>query len=118
ASGHGVDRGGLGVHVAMVAMGGTLGMTLDLAAVPAEPALRPDRLLFSETPGRFIVTVDPRQKDHFEGLLAGCVFARVGEVTAAPQIVIDYGATPSRRILSVPLEEVKHAWKAPFGDLR
>jgi phosphoribosylformylglycinamidine synthase len=118
ASVHGVYRGGLGVHLAMVAMGGNLGMTLDLAAVPAEPALRPDRLLFSESPGRFIVTVDPRQKEHFEELLAGCVFARVGEVTAALQIVIDCGGVSGRRILSVPLKELKRAWKAPFGDLR
>jgi phosphoribosylformylglycinamidine synthase len=102
----------------MVAMGGNLGMALDLAAVPAEPALRPDRLLFSESAGRFIVTVDPRQKARFEGLLAGSVFACIGEVTAAPQIVIDCGGASGRRILSVPLKELKRAWKAPFGDLR
>jgi phosphoribosylformylglycinamidine synthase len=118
ASVHGVYRGGLGIHLAMVAMGGNLGMALDLAAVPAEPALRPDRLLFSESAGRFIVTVDPRQRARFEELLAGSIFACIGEVTAAPQIVIDYGGTSSRRILSVSLKELKHAWKAPFGDLR
>ncbi len=118
ASVHGVYRGGLGVHLALVAMGGNLGMALDLAAVPAEPALRPDRLLFSESAGRFVVTVDPRRKEHFEGLLAGCVFACVGEVTAAPQLVLDYARTPKRRILSVALKELKSAWKAPFGDLR
>jgi phosphoribosylformylglycinamidine synthase len=102
----------------MVAMGGNLGMVLDLAAVPAEADLRPDRLLFSESAGRFIVTVDPQHKAHFEERLTGCVYACVGEVTAAPELVFDHAGAPNRRILSVPLKELKRAWKAPFGDLR
>ena len=35
ASVHGVYRGGLGVHLALVAMGGGLGMTVDLGDVPS-----------------------------------------------------------------------------------
>ena len=36
ASAHGVYRGGLGVHLALVAMGGNLGMDLDLAIGPCK----------------------------------------------------------------------------------
>jgi phosphoribosylformylglycinamidine synthase subunit PurSL len=35
ASTHGVYRGGLGVHLPMVAMGGHLGMKIDLSLIPS-----------------------------------------------------------------------------------
>lgn len=117
ASVHGIYRGGLGVHLAMVAMGGNLGLAVDLAAVPVEAALRPDRLLFSESAGRFIVTIDPEQKAHFEGLLQGNAFACVGEITKAPQLVLDHSGQPDRHILSVAVKDLRNAWKAPFGEL-
>ena len=40
ASAHGIYRGGLGVHLAMVAMGGNLGLDVDLAKCPV-PGRRP-----------------------------------------------------------------------------
>jgi phosphoribosylformylglycinamidine synthase len=66
ASAHGIYRGGLGVHLAMVAMGGNLGMRLSLGKVPAGDVLRNDSLMFSESAGRFIVTVDPENQTEFE----------------------------------------------------
>ena len=59
ASVHGVYRGGMAVHLAMVAMGGNLGMKIDLARIPIDQVERDDLILFSESAGRFIVTVDP-----------------------------------------------------------
>ena len=57
ASCHGIYSGGLGVHLAMVAMAGNLGMAIDLSRLPLEEPLRDDQALFSESAGRFIVTV-------------------------------------------------------------
>jgi len=59
ASAHGIYRGGLGVHLALVAMGGGLGLDIDLARVPLEGEGRNDWILFAETAGRCIVTIDP-----------------------------------------------------------
>ncbi|MCP4198042.1 MAG: phosphoribosylformylglycinamidine synthase, partial [Proteobacteria bacterium] len=66
ASVHGVYRGGLGVHLALVALGGCLGMDIDLDKVPSEGIERDDTLLFSESCGRFIITVNPADKSRFE----------------------------------------------------
>ena len=75
---HGIYRGGLGIHLTLMALGGDLGLEVDLSRVPASPGLRPDKLLFSETCGRVILTVDPQKQEAFEGLMAGCICRQVG----------------------------------------
>ncbi len=114
ASAHGVYRGGLGVHLPLVAIAGRLGLDVDLDRVPADGALRADRLLFSESAGRFVVSVAPDRRQAFEDLFAGLPLAAVGTVTAAPEVKLHAG---QRRLLALPLDRLVAAWKAPFGDL-
>ena len=117
ASAHGVYRGGIGVHLAMVAMGGQLGMEIDLSAVPSEGIERADTLLFSETPGRFIVTVDPSQQAAFEKIIAGNAFGLVGKVTAADKDLLIRTRRGDEPIIHVPVDDLIDAWKAPLGEL-
>jgi phosphoribosylformylglycinamidine synthase subunit PurSL len=114
ASAHGVYRGGLGVHLPMTAIGGRLGMTVDLKRVPAEGPLRSDRLLFSESAGRFIVSVDPARHQVFETIFAGLPLAAVGTVAADPILEIRNGP---QMLVRLPVEQLVAAWKRPFGDL-
>jgi hypothetical protein len=72
--------GGLAVHLALVAMGGELGLEVDLAKVPSAGIDRDDTLLFSESAGRFVVTVAPDNQDAFEAAFAGQPIANVGRV--------------------------------------
>ncbi len=111
---HGVYRGGLGVHLGLVAAAGGLGMQVRLDDVPVPSPLRPDKALFSESAGRFVATVDPGRADEFAALFAGLPAAEIGEVTEAPEFVVEAGG---RSLVSVPLAELKEAWKAPFRDL-
>jgi phosphoribosylformylglycinamidine synthase len=114
ASVHGVYRGGLGVHLAMTAMGGRLGLSADLDGVPVQEPLRWDHRLFSESAGRFLVTVAPENAKALESAMAGFPCARIGEVTEAPELVLLEGG----RVLSrLPLERLLEAWKGPFGEL-
>lgn len=120
ASVHGVYRGGLGVHLALVAMGGNLGMTVDLEKVPAEGGDREDVLLFSESPGRFIVTLDPANREVFEKLFKGLPCACVGRVTEAGGHLVVTGKRQdvlADPLICLPVNELKFAWKQPFGDL-
>ena len=66
ASVRGIYRGGLAVHSTLAALAGGLGLQLDLSQVPAETSLREDKLLFSESAGRFLVTVPPQSQKTFE----------------------------------------------------
>jgi phosphoribosylformylglycinamidine synthase len=115
ASAHGVYRGGLGVHLAMVAMGGNLGMKVNLELVPASAVNRDAALLFSESAGRFIVTVDPSKRADFEKLFEPTTCACIGTVSASPQFEIK--GLDQKTIVSVDVSALKAAWKKPFGDL-
>jgi len=115
ASVHGIYGGGLGVHLAMVAMGGNLGMKLNLETVPKQGCPRNDTLLFSESAGRFIITVDPDNKVYFEAILKDLPFACIGSVTKTPELKIagmDY-----KPMVAISVSELKEAWKASFGAL-
>jgi phosphoribosylformylglycinamidine synthase len=110
ASCRAIARGGLGVHAAMAAFAGELGMVLDLARVPvAAEGVRDDQILFSESCGRFLVTIDPGRRDDFEALFAGLTCAQVGHVTAEPHLVIR-GRSGST-LLDEDLFALKASWQ-------
>ncbi|MBW2568662.1 MAG: phosphoribosylformylglycinamidine synthase [Deltaproteobacteria bacterium] len=120
ASAHGIYRGGLGVHLAMVAMGGNLGMKVDLSLAPAEGVDRNDTLLFSESAGRFIVTVDPANRDKFEDIFKDLPCSCIGLVNGeTDNFVVTSSANggDSKTIISIPVCDLKDAWKKPFGEL-
>lgn len=115
ASVHGIYRGGLGVHLALVAMGGNLGMEIDLAPVPGDQIDRNDVVLFSESAGRFIVTIDPEKQDVFEQVFKDLAFACIGTVTGGNDFIVK--GIDGQILADVTLHELKAAWKRPFGDL-
>jgi phosphoribosylformylglycinamidine synthase len=115
ASVRGLYRGGLAVHAALAAMAGGLGLTLELAKVPTPSALRADKCLFSESAGRFLVTVPPACRAVFEDMMGDLAWGCVGTVTAAPrfEVIGDDGQS----LVDLDVEKLKAAWKSPFGDL-
>ena len=115
ASAHGIYRGGLAVHLALAAMAGNLGMEIDLAAVPADDGLRIDQLLYSESPGRFIVSIDPKDRAVFESLFTAMPMACIGRVKAEPQLTVH--GTDGSVILDLTVPALKSAWQKRFGDL-
>ncbi len=120
ASAHGIYRGGLAVHLAMVAMGGDMGITVDLSRVPCDPNRGPvdrnDVVLFSESAGRFIVTVAPDDKNEFEKMSEALDIACIGKVTGEKDPFVVKGLK-GEDLIKMPIKELKAAWKGPFGDL-
>jgi phosphoribosylformylglycinamidine synthase II len=115
ASAHGIYRGGLGVHLALIAMGGNLGLDIKLSGIPASKDLRSDTLLFSESAGRFLVTVAPKFQDAFEKKCAGIPCACIGTVTNS--LSLDIIDAQKNHLISVAITDLKAAWKKPFGSL-
>lgn len=109
ASCHGLYRGGLAVHAALVAFGGDCGLRLDLRLVPVAEGLREDQILFSESAGRFMVTVDPLRRNDFEEALAGFPCALVGEVLEEPRLI--FAGEKGRVLLDEPTQTLKQSWK-------
>jgi phosphoribosylformylglycinamidine synthase II len=109
ASCHGIYRGGLGVHAAMAAIGGRLGLKIDLSKVPVvDDGLRDDRRLFSESCGRFLVTVPKECAGDFENIFSGLPCGVLGEVTENPELVVT--GSSGRQILRENIFALRESW--------
>jgi phosphoribosylformylglycinamidine synthase len=86
-----------------------------LAKLPAEEADRNDLLLYSESAGRFIATVDPAQQAAFEAGLGDLPWACIGRITAEPRLIVT--GLNGKTIIDLTLPALKQAWQKPFGDL-
>ena len=118
ASCHSVARGGLGVHLAFMAMAGGLGMEIDLSQVPSDGQDLPDEvLLFSESAGRFILTLAPDQAPVFEKLCRGMAVCRVGMVTTQNDGLKIKGIQGDT-IVDLSGKALSDAFNKPFGDMR
>ncbi len=111
---HDLSEGGLAVAAAEMAFAGGLGATIDLQNVPTDSG--PDTgqelvRLFSESNTRFLCEVPREHAAAFERQFAGVACASLGEVTAAPQLVVTSG---KRQIVSAEIDRLKAAWQAPL----
>jgi len=112
---HAVSRGGLAVHLAMVAMAGELGMEIQLAMIPVVSGLTVSQILYSESCGRFIITVAPEKKERFENIFSGMKMEQVGLVTESGYLSIR--DAKGRAIIEEDVFTLKGSWKKRFGDL-
>jgi len=103
ASAYPVTRGGLGIALAMVAIAGRLGMDITIPG-----GMRPDYYLFSESLGRFVVTISPDNKRAFERAL-GNDARLIGRVRGTSLRI-----TQETTVLDLPVSELEAAYKAPF----
>ena len=108
ASCHDCSDGGLGVAFCETAFAGDLGMQVDLRRVLREGADRDDLLLYSESAGRFVVTVPPDKAQSFEKLLFETACARVGAVTGEKKFQIT--GLSGETIIEESIADLKEAW--------
>ena len=106
------SMGGLAVALAWMAFGAQLGLEVDLDRVPAGDDVDEVGLLFSESAGRFVVTVRPQDAGRFESAMAGEPLARIGAVTEGDRLLIRSG---ERIVVDAGVMELKARWKAPLA---
>lgn len=114
ASCHDCSDGGLGVALAEKAFSGGLGIEVALKRVPRQNLNRDDWVLFSESQGRFIITVHPEHQQAFENQMAGCSLGEFGRVTAEPLLRIR--GLDGRKIIHAPIDSLRDAWKKPLAS--
>ncbi len=99
-----VTRGGLAIALAKVSIAGLIGMDL---VIPGD--MRPDFHLFSESLGRFVVTVPPENQHEFEEMM-GTDVSLLGTVGGA-----SFRVRSGRDLIDIPVSDMESAYKAPFG---
>ncbi|MBW2459706.1 MAG: phosphoribosylformylglycinamidine synthase, partial [Deltaproteobacteria bacterium] len=107
-------RGGLAVALARAALGGRLGLELDLDQAPDLARLGHAAALFSESCGRLLVTLGPEQATAFETLLPPNSYARLGTVTADPLLRLRHRGTT---VIRCALDQIERRWKETFDAL-
>lgn len=113
ASAQSITRGGLAVALAKTAMAGLLGMDISLAKLPGS-VLRDDFALFSESQGRILVTINPKNKREFEKIMKGNNFALIGQVTNDSLIKIR--GLNGAIIVETKVEKALKAYKKTFKN--
>jgi phosphoribosylformylglycinamidine synthase II len=117
---HDCSDGGLAVAVAEMAIGGRLGASIDLAAVPFDAGGSPPHaasardleIAFGESHGRFLCAVHPADADRFADCLGGLPWAWIGVATAEPTLEIIGSTGQAERLAVARLES---AWRGPRG---
>jgi len=112
-SAHALGPGGLAVALARTAMAGEIGLHVDLDRVPAEGSLSAAEVLYSESGGRFLITVSPDDQSALEELLVELPFAHVGgvalpEAIESPMLRVTRCGEP---VLDKDLRTLKETWK-------
>jgi len=90
-------------------------MDIHIGKAPSRPGLSPAQLLYSESAGRFVVTVDPARKEGLEKLFASMPFACIGQVTESPRFKVQYGK--GELIIDEDVADLKRSWTSRFGGL-
>ena len=111
---HDLADGGLWVALAESCLGGDLGARVLLDALPVsrESGREPERLLFCETPSRFLVSVAPRNLKRWGRIMKGAACGWIGEVTPEPRVSVE---TAGRQIASLTIDEIRALWSRSEG---
>lgn len=109
-----VDGGGIGVAVAKSAMAGETGATIDTRVIVSDISCRTEEdLLFSETPGRFIVSVAKEDRDEFERKMGNVAYAHIGYVTSNNSMKV---TRFDNTLESISMASVKSSYQAPLRN--
>ncbi len=102
-----VNLGGLGVTLAKKAIAGQLGLDIDLGNLGD---MRADKLLFSESQGRILVTVAPENKKEFERTFKKFEHVyHIGHVMHPQKLNI-------KNLLQLDIDKLDEAYKTPLKD--
>jgi phosphoribosylformylglycinamidine synthase len=126
ASIHGCYKGGLAVALAQTSFAGGYGLDIDLRNVHpkerddpflnstgVEATMDDTRLLYSESAGRFVVTVNQRYERGFEEIMNGTSYRAVGRVTNSDTLNIT--GLNGKLILRENINQLKGAYKSTFA---
>jgi len=104
-----VERGGLGMAAAKSALAGMYGFEMNLGEMKEREVLRNDIILYSESQGRFIVSVNPALQSDFEECFRDLPLTKIGRVRDDQKIIIS--GTDSKRIINTDLTDMNYFYR-------
>jgi len=77
--------------------------------------MREDKLLYSESASRLLVTVKPANQERFEALFAGQLFACIGQVSTDEYLKIV--GLQGETLIRSSIGDLKEAWQSPLREM-
>ncbi len=106
---HDVSDGGLAVALSESALAGDLGIEIDLDRLPMSgDGMDIERMLFCESPSRFVASVSPSRNEEFKRLMEGIPYAEAGAVNDSGRVVIRMAGVV---LIDTGLEQIRKAWE-------
>ena len=90
-------------------------MEICLSDVIRDADLTDEKILYSESAGRFIVTVSPHKREDFLSIMSGVPISYVGRVTS--DNILKISGKDGRCIIEEDIFSLKDAWLGPFREL-
>ena len=105
ASCHDCSEGGLSVALAESCIGGEIGAQVDLDKHSGK--LSPEAALFSESSGRFVVSVKKKDERAFLSIMKGASCIRAGQAEGSSLRILLHG----KELVFVPVHQLASSWK-------
>jgi phosphoribosylformylglycinamidine synthase len=112
ASAISVGRGGLAVALSKSAIAGRLGVEISLEKIKGTTS--DDFTLFSESQGRILVSINPKNREKFEKTLKGNSFTLLGKVSKDEKIKIS--GRNKKEIVNINVADTLKSYKSTFKD--
>ena len=104
-----IERGGLAIAAAKSSIGGMLGCKLNLSKINDNKIQRNDTVLYSESQGRFLVSVNPDNRDKFEKLFTGLPLHLIGSVNEGSSFTIE--GISGKKLIDSDLPVIEYNYK-------
>ncbi|MFP4647007.1 MAG: AIR synthase-related protein [Candidatus Acetothermia bacterium] len=111
ASCHGCYRGGIGTALAQMAIAGEVGIFVKLKNCPTDEHLRTEKVLYSESPARFLVTVPPSREDEWKRMTSNVPCNKIGAVVGDSLTV---KGTEGSKLIDLPVEKLVKTYQSTF----
>ena len=110
---HDVSEGGIAVSLSEMAIGGNIGIDVDITNIAHN--LSVDETLFSESNTRWILEIKADHEHDFERLLRkqNTSFVKIGKTKGTKLRISDKGKT----VIDLSIETIQNIWKQPIWDI-
>lgn len=107
-----VEKAGLGIGFAKSCIAGKLGAKIDIEKIPLKEPLSIEKILYSESQSRFIISINPKNQEVFEETLSDFKIALVGKVSSN-KLILTKG---NNEIINFTIDELDKIYKGRFKD--
>ncbi|MCL2485770.1 MAG: phosphoribosylformylglycinamidine synthase subunit PurL [Endomicrobia bacterium] len=106
---HDISAGGIATAVSEMSFAGKKCAKINIDAVAAQKSMTPAEVLFSESNGRFLVEVSPKNAAKIKALFKGSIVSEIGEVCDCGSMIFE--SAKNKIKVSEKTETLLKSWK-------